>query len=190
MARLRPLKRNPGAAADNRSRIHRRGLKLDFEHPWRHENIARLLTSSVMNWQEILVSGLRQQGFPNLRASHMNLLRYIDVDGTRITEIAARSLMTKQGVGQLVVACEREGLVRTIPDRADGRAKIVTFTKLGKSVIEVEREVIERMDVELEKLLSKEAFLGLRRALTLITDWKSPFARARKTGPQARRTRS
>jgi DNA-binding MarR family transcriptional regulator len=166
--------------ADNRASIHRRGLKLDFEHPWRHENIARLLTSSVMNWQEILVSGLQQRGFPRLRSSQMNLLRYIDVEGTRITEIAARSLMTKQGVGQLIVACEREGLVKTVADPRDGRAKIVRFTKLGRSVIEVERDVIARMDVELEKLLGKAEFAALRRALSLVTDWKSPFSKEKK----------
>jgi DNA-binding MarR family transcriptional regulator len=179
--------RNLAPRSDDRRRVKRRGLKLDPEHPWRHENIARLLTSSAMTWQEVLVSGLQNKGFPRLRASHMNLLRYIDLDGTRITEIAARSLMTKQGVGQLVAGCERDGLVRTLADPEDGRAKIVTFTKLGRSIIEVEREVIERMDLELEKLLGKPELMALRRVLTLITDWKTPFKQA-KGRQKARRS--
>src|SRR5215211_7355164 len=32
-----------------------RGLKADATHPWRHENLRRLLLTSVINWQDVLV---------------------------------------------------------------------------------------------------------------------------------------
>lgn len=160
-----------------------RGLRPDQAHPWRHENIGRLLLSSLANWQDALVGGLQAKGFRRFRASHMNLLRHIDLAGTRITEIAQRSRLSKQAVGQLLVACEAQKLVKTVPDRSDRRAKIVTFTKLGRAVIDVERDVMEGIEAELRAVLGVEALAELRRSLTLLSEWKSksrePASRAR-----------
>ena len=50
--------------------------------------------------------------FPAFRASHMNVPRHIDVGGTRISEIADRSRMSKQAVGQLVKSCEAQKLAK------------------------------------------------------------------------------
>jgi len=40
-----------------------RGLKADATHPWRHENLRRLLLTSVINWQDVLVRDLQVRGF-------------------------------------------------------------------------------------------------------------------------------
>ena len=148
-----------------------RGLKPDPQHPWRHENIGRLLLASVINWQDVLVRGLQERGFRGFRASHMNVLRHIDLGGTRITEIAERSRLSKQAVGQLVTGCEAQKLVRTISDPTDRRAKMVTFTKRGRAVIDAERDVMERMDAEMKVLLGAGSFADLRRSLLLLSDW-------------------
>lgn len=152
-----------------------RGLRLDPQHPWRHDNIGRLLLAGVINWQDVLVRGLQEKGFRSFRASHMNLLRHIDLGGTRISEIAERARLSKQAIGQLVVITEAQKLVQTIPDPADRRAKIVAFTSLGRAVIEAEREVIERIDAELKKRVGAKAFAALRRSLIALSEWPGPF---------------
>lgn len=161
-----------------------RGLKPHPQHPWRHENLGRLLLTSVINWQDVLVRGLQSRGFPAFRASHMNVLRHIDVGGTRITEIAERSRMSKQAVGQLVTSCEAQKLVKIVPDATDRRAKVVTFTDLGRSVIDIEREIMERMDADLKTLLGTKGFAQLRRSLVLLSEWAGPFKPASRTGNQ------
>ncbi len=153
-----------------------RGLKSDPEHPWRHHNLGRLLLASVLNWQDILVSGLQHMGFKRFRASHMSLLRHIDLGGTRISEIAKRARLTKQTVGEALAACEAEKLIKTVADPNDGRAKIVTFTKLGEAVIMAEQEVMERIDAELEQVLGDKGLVRLRRALATLGEWPGPFA--------------
>jgi DNA-binding MarR family transcriptional regulator len=165
-----------------------RGLRLDLQHPWRHENIGRLILSSLINWQDILVRGLQQRGFPRFRASHMNVLRHIDVGGTRITEIAERSRLSKQAVGQLLTICEAEKLVKTVSDPDDRRAKIVRFTRLGRAVIDVERGVMRRIDTDMTKLLGARGVAALRRSLALLGEWNGPFAEKAK-GRSARRRR-
>ena len=68
--------------------------------------------TSVINWQDVLVRDLQVRGFSRLPGSHMNVLRRIDVGGTRISEIADRSRMSKQAVGQLVKRCEAQKLAK------------------------------------------------------------------------------
>jgi DNA-binding MarR family transcriptional regulator len=161
-----------------------RGLRPHPLHPWRHDNTGRLLLMGVINWQDVLVRGLQQRGFRGLRASHLNLLRHLDLVGTRITEIAERSRMSKQAVGQLVAICEAQKLVKTTSDSTDRRAKIVTFTDLGRAIIDTEREVMERIDAELKVVLGAKGFAELRRSLHLVAEWIGPFGA--KTAPTAR----
>jgi DNA-binding MarR family transcriptional regulator len=170
------------------ARITARGLRLDPQHPWRHENIGRLLLSGLINWQDVLVRGLQQKGFKRFRSSHMNLLRHIDIAGTRISEIAERSRLSKQAVGQLVASSEAEKLVKTISDPSDGRAKIVAFTNLGRAVIDAERDVMHRIDAELKKILGEEGFVQLRGTLTALSEWPGPFAERKRAGSVKRRT--
>jgi DNA-binding MarR family transcriptional regulator len=179
----------------------RRGLKTDLRHPWRHENLGRLLLASVINWQDVLVLGLQKKGFRNFRASHMNLLRHIDFEGTRISEIALRARVSKQTVGELVAGCEAQKLVKVGPDATDGRAKLVAFTRLGKSIIVAEREIMEKMDEQLAKTLGRERLGGLREILSALAQGTAPFAgapeavrpaapaTARPPRPRARRER-
>ena len=164
------------ARGTSQPKVTTRGLKPDPQHPWRHDNIGRLLLSSVINWQDVLVNGLQDKGYRRFRASHMNLLRHIDVDGTRITEIAERARMSKQAIGQLVATCETQKLVRSIPDPTDRRAKLITFTHLGRTVIDVERGVMEDMDAALRNFLGAAALAELRRSLSRLADWPGPAA--------------
>ena len=117
----------------------------------------------------------------------MNVLRHIDINGTRITEIAERSRLSKQAVGQLVTTCEAGKLVRIAPDPTDRRAKIVKFTDHGRAVIEVERDVMKRMDADMNKLLGTGRLSALRRSLVRLAEWKGPFTAERKA--RSRRTR-
>jgi len=174
-------------------KVTARGLKLDEAHPWRHQNIGRLLLASQINWQDALIRGLRESGFRSVRASHMNLLRHVDVSGTRITEIAQRSRLTKQAVGQFLVACEAQKLVKTSADATDGRAKVVTFTRLGESMIEAEREVMAQIDTQIEALLGARGYAQLRRSLGLLAEWSAPAVPGtgkapRKPRPPAKKT--
>jgi DNA-binding MarR family transcriptional regulator len=163
------MKKNEGKARAQADSLYR-GLRRDKRHPWRNENLGRLLLVAVDNWQHALVRGLQEAGFKDFRSTHMHLLRHIDMGGTRITEIAERAGVTKQAIGKLIAACERRGLVRTITDPTDRRAKVVLFTQQSREVILAERAVIRRIDDQLRKRLGATAFTSLRASLTIVAD--------------------
>lgn len=149
-----------------------RGLAKDRQPAFRTGNLGRLLLTAHTNWQLALARDLRNEGYPSVRRTHLNLLRHIDMDGTRITEIAERAGVTKQAVGQLVATCMEAGLVDVHCDPNDRRAKLVQFTSTGRALILAQLSVFERIDAELTALLGDRAYQDLRASLEKLADWQ------------------
>ena len=93
---------------------------------------AQLLIRAARLLNEHAIARIRQRGRGDVRVSHASLLPHIDLEGTRITEIARRMGVTKQAVNQAVSEIEALGLVRRKADPSDGRAKLVLFTAKGR----------------------------------------------------------
>ncbi len=91
-------------------------------------------------------------GLAALRNAHMSLMPHIDLEGTRLVDLADRVGITKQAVGQLVDDLEAFGVCGRIPDPSDGRAKLIRFTPKGR------RQILKGLDllIDLEKELAEE----------------------------------
>ncbi len=66
-----------------------------------------------------------------LRSSHHRLLGNVPPEGIRITDLATRLRMTKQGSGQFVTFLADRGYLVVLADPADRRARIVRLTASG-----------------------------------------------------------
>src|SRR5438094_9336389 len=85
---------------------------------------------------EELIQNLAERGYTDVRAGHAAVFMHIDRRaGTRLTELARRARMTKQGMMLLVDDLERRGYVRRVPDPEDGRAKVVRLTARGRRYV-------------------------------------------------------
>jgi DNA-binding MarR family transcriptional regulator len=60
-----------------------------------------------------------------LRTSHVRVLEAVGPDKVRVSELAERTGMTAQGVGQFVAALVDSGHLALTSDPEDGRAKLV-----------------------------------------------------------------
>jgi DNA-binding MarR family transcriptional regulator len=78
---------------------------------------------------------LAAAGFSDLRRAHGPVFEMLDAEGSRITDLARRARMTKQGMGQLVSDLESLGYVERRPDPVDGRAKLVALTAKGEAAV-------------------------------------------------------
>lgn len=74
-----------------------------------------------------------KRGRPALRRAHTSLLPHIDLEGTRIGDLAVRLGVTKQAVSQLIDDLESMGVVERAVDPDDARARIVRFTPKGRA---------------------------------------------------------
>lgn len=136
----------------------------------REQHIGRLLLQAQRAFNQAAIARLQQRGYSGLSLTHTALLPHLDLEGTRITTLAERAGITKQGMGQLVTDLERQGLVRRAPDPADGRATLVTFTDAGWAYLQAAHEVKKALEAEYVALLGEEGFAELRSLLRVVID--------------------
>src|SRR5688572_32182328 len=106
---------------------------------------ARLLDERALE----LIS--QRTGRPRLRRSHTSLLPHIDLEGTRITDLAERLGVTKQAASQLVDDLEAVGVLAREPDPDDARARRVVFTRLGREGLLEGLALLRDMESELAR---------------------------------------
>ena len=97
--------------------------------------LGALLRLSCEALQREVHDGLAARGFPEIRPAHSAVFRHIGPDGSRLTALAERAGMTKQSMAYLVEGLAAAGHVTSIPDPADGRARIVRLTAKGQGVL-------------------------------------------------------
>ena len=96
-----------------------------------------------------------ERGHGETRIAQLSLTRNLDVEGTRLTELARRASMSKQAMGELVDQMTELGLVARMKDPADGRARIVKFTRAGLVWLDALHSAIETAEREMRVELGK-----------------------------------
>src|SRR5947208_3304600 len=119
---------------------------------------------------EELIQNLAERGYTDVRAGYSAVFMNIDRRaGTRLTELARRARMTKQGMMLLVDELEERGYVRRVPDPEDGRAKVVKLTARGRRCVGEARRAVQAVEGRTRRMLGDRRYEALRSSLgTLI----------------------
>lgn len=128
------------------------------------ENLAVLLRESFVALNDLAIARLADHGHGVVRSAHGVVFQYLDDTGTTVSVLAERAQMTKQSMAELVRHLEGHGYVERVRDPADGRAKLVRTTDLGRDVF----AVVGAFVVELEQRLVEA--LGVTRMAQLRND--------------------
>lgn len=123
---------------------------------WRHANIGRLLNNAVSRFELRVLELMREKNYLATRIAHVSLTRNLDIEGTRLTELARRAAMSKQAMGELVDQCVAMGLVGRMADPHDSRARLVTFTSNGLQWLEDFRKAVDQAELEMCQQLGGE----------------------------------
>src|SRR5690606_10359178 len=105
-------------------------------YEWRTRNPGRALSNALRRFEDRVMELMSAAGHAHTRRSHVNLTRHLDLDGTRITELARRAAMTNAAMTELIDQCVVLGLVERLADPADKRVRIVRFTDTGLAWLE------------------------------------------------------
>lgn len=140
------------------------------ESEFRKHNLGWFLLRISQDFFSKVVAEFSARGHTGLRPSHATVLAHLPFEGARITELAASVGVTKQAIGLAVDELERLGYVERAADPADRRAKLVRFTRSGRSFLRDSEQILsavwdeygERLGhARLERLRSDlEALLG------------------------------
>jgi DNA-binding MarR family transcriptional regulator len=129
-------------------------------------DLGRLLLEAHRALGAELVAALAERGYPDTRPGHAAVFLHIDRrSGTRLTELARRARMTKQGMMLLVDDLEQRGYVRRIPDPEDARAKIVRLTARGRRYVAEARRTTAALEAWARRELGDRRYETLRGAL-------------------------
>lgn len=102
----------------------------------RGNSTGRILAYAARHFAAQALTIVHRQGYHDVSEVLLSLFRNLDLDGTRLTEIAIRARMTKQSMRELVDRAELLEFVDRATDPADGRAKIIAFTPSGLAMLD------------------------------------------------------
>jgi len=127
------------------------------------DNAGFLLAKASQRFNELLVAGLAEKGFPEVRPSYGSVLVPLFTAGDlRLGEIAGQARLSKQALTGLVALCEKDGLVTRERDPEDGRAFRISLTPRGRRLQQAAEATLAELDDEIV------AALGTRRRDALI----------------------
>jgi DNA-binding MarR family transcriptional regulator len=86
----------------------------------------------------------------------VHITQHLGLEGSRLTELAARASVSKQAMGKLVDQCEAWDLVQRQSDPRDARACLVVFTPAGLNWLHAYQEAIIQAQAELRAAVGDE----------------------------------
>jgi len=130
------------------------------------------------------LSRLADAGYPDIREGSGCVFGFIDVEhGSRLTDLAERSGITKQAVGEAVTELERLGYLTREPDPRDRRAKLIKLTDSGHEAVMTGRRLFADIESEWADQIGEELMASLREAVTRIAELETAPAEARPPSP-------
>ncbi|HSV53498.1 MAG TPA: MarR family transcriptional regulator [Burkholderiaceae bacterium] len=128
---------------------------------WRGHNAGRVLSNALRRFEERVMELMSAAGHSQIRRPHVNLTRHLDLDGTRITELARRAAMTNAAMTELIDQCEGLGLVERAPDPTDKRVRVVRFTPEGLDWLDAFGRALTQAQAELADEIGKRCMSNL-----------------------------
>jgi len=141
------------------------GLRADAARSWRNLNTGRLLYGGFEYFEAAVLAALHEADYGHVRRTHFNVLRHLDAEGTRMSDLAARANVTKAAMTALVRACEEMGFVTVTIHKGDGRARLVNFTATGDELMRFFENTILASERVLRARLGKAGYESLRAGL-------------------------
>lgn len=120
-----------------------------------------------------IIGELNQAGFGDLAMAHMAVFRFPGPDGVRPGVLAERAGMSKQAMNRILGSLEELGYLVRSDDPAEGRARIVKFTKRGHAAYGKAIEVLREIEREWRAELGAKDFARLKTLLFRV--WESPL---------------
>ena len=132
----------------------------------REPDLGRLLLEAHRSLAEEWVVSMAERGYPNARAGHAVIALTIDRrTGTRLSDLAERARMTKQGMMLLVDDLEGRGFLRRVADPEDARAKIVRLTTSGRTYVAESRRALQAVEGRVRRAWGDRRYQQMRDVL-------------------------
>ena len=131
---------------------------------WRHANIGRLLNNAVRRFEGRVLELMSERGHGQTRIAHVSLTRNLDVEGTRLTELARRASMSKQAMGELV----ERGVRFAVDDFGTGYSSLARLKELPAQIVKLDRRFVSGVGVDPSDFAVVRAVVEMAHAMGLV----------------------
>lgn len=128
----------------------------------------QLLFKAARLLNERAIERVRLRTDQPVRVAHTTVLPHVDLEGTRLTEIARRLGVTKQAAGQVVDELEEMGFLERIADPKDARAKLIRFSKKGQAAMLEGLQVLGEIEAEVRDVIGEGKMRVLHESLAAV----------------------
>lgn len=119
--------------------------------------------------------GLADAGFDDFTLAQARLLARIDVDGSRLTQLAESAQVTKQTAGYLVDQLESLGYVERVPDPTDARARLIRPAARAHEAAAVAHRLEQEIVAAWTEHLGAERMAALEDAMASLREITDPY---------------
>ena len=140
----------------------------------RRLNLGLLLFIPYRALEEEVLQEVRRQGYA-MPINQARVFQRIGPHGSRLTELAEASQVSKQTIGSIVDQLERAGYVERVPDPADARARLVVVADRGRRAVAAGLPVLEEVLARWRDHLGPDRYEQLGRLLEDLVEVTDPF---------------
>lgn len=139
-------------------------------------NFGVLLFIPYRHMENRILQAVKDAGYDDVTLAQARVFQRIAPGGSRLTELAEQSQMTKQSVAGLVDELERMRYVKRVPDPNDRRARLIQIDKRGRQAAKAAQSAHDEVQAEWRSRLGARRFSQLREILEDLREITDPFA--------------
>ncbi len=128
----------------------------------------QLLFKAARLLNDRAIARVRERTRRPVRVTHTALLPHIDLEGTRLTDLARRMGVTKQATLQLVDELVELGMLERVPDPSDARAKLVRFSKRGRQGLFEGLSILRELEDEIRGHVGEAKMKAFHEVLAVV----------------------
>ena len=155
---------------EERAQVVSKPYRARLDHAKNRSTLQLLFKAARLIDEEALRRVGEKPGRPRLRRSHTNLFPHINLEGTRVTDLAERLGVTKQAVSQLVDDLEAMGILERVVNPDDSRGRRVRFTSRGQAGLLDGLAVLGALEAEYAAGIGARHMKQLRLALIALLE--------------------
>ncbi len=111
---------------------------------------------------------VRNDGFPDIRRKHAEILRHVAISGARMQDLSGVSELSKQTISGTVNELFAMGYVTLETDPEDKRSKFIQFANRGKKMFRVALKIVDGLMNKIKFLLGAESFERFRARMKIV----------------------
>ena len=136
----------------------------------RQNNVGRLFQRAARKYSEDALNLLHELGHLRLTLFHTILISHLDIEGTRISELAKRAGVTKQAISQIASELDKLGYVKCGKDPSDRRAVLIYFTQKGKTALRDAYKIKLELEKRYSEMIGESTMGDLRDTLSKLVN--------------------